>query len=179
MEKLFEFWKKYKILIIIFFIIGIIILITYRKDKHKMVYVFPHTLKVENNTNYDISRDMKIIAQEIFKYDSLNIKIFYMYVENFDPSINIKAFIIPNVVGGYTIFLKENLNLNEVKTIICHEMTHIYQYEENMLEMVGLHKYLYKGKYIDISKVHYWDRPFEKDARVATDTIKRKLNKLR
>ena len=73
--------------------------------------------------------------------------------------------------------MNRKLNLTDLFSTLSHEFIHIDQYDRGDLEIIGKYA-VWKGNTLDMTKVKYETRPFEKEAFGKQDAIKKEVKEL-
>ena len=121
-----------------------------------------------------------IILDKIFRYDSITITIVNMQVkENTIAS----GFIDKDstMLHSYIIYVNTNSvkSLNDKIYFICHELSHLRQYESGELvtlkDKTGM---IFRGDTINFESTGYSNRPYELDAIAKSIIIQKELKEL-
>lgn len=166
-------------LMFICFIVMFISLNTHNKKHNELT--FPKSIIIDNATkDKNIDMVLMILANKIFKYDSIHITVFPMFIDTLGNILYL-AYTqkFPFFNHNYVMFVNDKLPYEKMKLVLCHEMRHIYQLESKQLVETYNKKYtIYKNDTVFYDKVDYADRPFEKDAFEHQDEILKTLNTL-
>lgn len=143
-------------------------------------FEFKPSIVVENNTDKDFDKYVKIVLQEIMEMDSVKILIFKMPVEFRVESINIRGFIqkIPTGNSDYAIHVSKTLTKSEYKMLVAHELVHLQQMEEGRLIELGNGISVWEGDTLDLREVPYSVRGYEQEAALKSKEILRELDRL-
>ena len=141
---------------------------------------FPESVNIQNNTFYKIDTIAKVLANKILGYDSINVLLAYMVEErSYGPDMKVFAYVIklqhkPNT---YIIFLSKNIAEDKMTSIIAHEFAHIEQFESDSLQIIDQNKgwYLWKQKAINLSRIPYFQRDHEEEARNRSKELYKEL----
>jgi len=150
---------KYVLAIVALFLIQIIFINSCKADN-----------RIANYTDYKVEGEIEHVCK-LFSLDSVGIMIRYMSFMFDRPDYkNLTAYVIPNGNNNYTIFLKKDMDEN-IKTVITHEMIHVFQFYSMKLEWISFTEMKYNGKLINCQKVRYENRPWEREAFILTERI--------
>ncbi|MFW5847334.1 MAG: hypothetical protein ACOCVF_00245 [bacterium] len=173
--------KKHIIIIGIGIILsGLIIFAIYqhKKTKEKQViektFEFPKTISVNNTTEFKIDTMLMVVTNKMFKYDTINIDVFYITTKLISNEFIIHAHIIKHyfMPHSYILYLNKNLNRTQIHEVVMHELIHLDQYESGDLIISEDGKFfIYKGKKIKMNSVSYYNRPYEKEAFANTQRL--------
>lgn len=135
--------------------------------KERNTFEFPDTFKVEclieSPKQYDVEDLVKIIGNKILGHDKANIIIQYnnKLLDKFSTEdCKLQALLDKSLIP-HTYNLLLRTNINNLDTIICHEMKHFDQYEKGDLEIIkdnNMLSFMYKGIKYD-SSTDYFNRP--------------------
>lgn len=121
--------------------------------------------KIYNRTNYDIS----VINQSLEFMDIGNFTVYIDYMPELkhrpDVSVisdNMNGFVISVTKNTYRIFIKKGLD--NYKSVLIHELIHIYQMEKGRLKYDSEGFVYWLGKKYNPNKIRHKKRPWEKDA---------------
>lgn len=177
--------KKKTIYIIIGVILalGLIIYLISRIPKKEMdSFTFPDTIEVSNHTETEtVDTITMVILNKVMGYDQMKIDIYDMPgIFKGDGETELIAFIedVPFEEHRYKIYLKENVRLGTLLSVLPHEMVHLKQHEEGRLQVIKGLGYVWEGDSALYKEVPYDDRPYEKEAYVEGPIIKRQLTKI-
>ena len=136
-----------------------------------------------NMTKYNINNLMKVIICDVLKYDTLSVLITIMPEEMRSTEVlNYRAVMFKNqyMDNTYIIMLADNIKPSEMNEILLHEAAHIMQYQKEELIVHDFINsiYIYKGDTVDLKKISYQNREFEKDAYQIQEELHLKLNAL-
>lgn len=154
--------------------------------KERNTFEFPDTFKVEclieSPKQYDVEDLVKIIGNKILGHDKANIIIQYnnKLLDKFSTEdCKLQALLDKSLIP-HTYNLLLRTNINNLDTIICHEMKHFDQYEKGDLEIIkdnNMLSFMYKGIKYD-SSTDYFNRPWEKEAIKAQSVLWKQFKKL-
>jgi hypothetical protein len=158
------------------------IIIEAHREKNVNHFIFPDSIKIANHTAQKRADTVAmIIANRIFRFDTIKIGIVYLQREFIDGETEFIGFVQKNPFKPheYLIYLKKGLLPIPINKILSHEMIHIEQMETGDLIPIPLQpKMVYKGDTIVFADVPYDKRPFEIDAYMRETGIKKSLNQL-
>lgn len=175
--------KENKIITLIIFIIVSLILFVILLDRHREkninTYEFPSSLSVKNYTDLKRADTVSmIILNKIFKYDSINLNIYYLQKEMKNDEIEIFGYIQNDPKPyNYSIFLKRGINKYQVMKFLSHELIHLDQMERgDLITQTNNYKFaIYCGDTIKFNEVEYMKRPYEIEAHAKDNDIYKKL----
>lgn len=178
--------KKKTILIIVgvILLLGLIIFLLTKLPKREFnTFTFPSTMVAKDYTKSTMSDTITmVILNKILEYDTMKIEIFPIpsIFKKKDGDIEIIAFIspVPFEKHRYKIYLKKDVSIWQLITVLSHEMVHLKQYEDGRLQVIEGKGYVWEGDTTLYHEVEYKDRPYEKEAFVKEVKIKRQLNKM-
>lgn len=166
-------------------LIGLILYSILREEKEFKTFEFPETVEVNNqlrDSNHKIDTVSMVIINKILKYDTVHLNLFDLS----DRMTNMGDYEIqahlqqqPFKEHTYSLFLNNDISLNQAKKILSHEMVHLDQFEKGKLVQpndLNAPYIFYNDNKIYYSKVPYRKRAFEKDAHDRDDKILKKLN---
>lgn len=131
-------------------------------------------------TKYDMTTICKIILTEILgiKDIELSVSVNDSQIKIFDtPDLELRAMLLgyPQI-KKYTLILRSDVSSSDVLSIVCHEMVHLKQMYDGHLQIIGKN-FKWKGK--DYSgTMPYFDRPWEKEAKIKQSEIEKKVKQL-
>lgn len=139
----------------------------------------PKTVRVFNNTEYDVEFKTKLIINKILGHDSIFIKFDYMIEPVYINEIRVSAHVVKNPMfeNQYMVYITKNLKPYHEDIVLSHELQHIHQFEISDLEIldVFMGSYRYKEDTLMFGLLPYKDRPEEIDAYAKEDSIYNQL----
>lgn len=151
-----------------------------KKTPRKWTFGDKPVVKVLANikSKYNIETVCKIILTQIIKLQDVELQIITndRLVKKFDTKdVEMQAILDGHqLTHKYTLHLRSNL-LTDILEIICHEMVHLRQYEVGDLKLEGT-TFIWKGT--PYKNIDYWDRPWEREARLEQIEIEKQAKKL-
>ena len=128
---------------------------------------------------YDPTTVCKIILTQILDIKDITLDVYTndKLVSKFDTEdIKMSALLDGHPeCKHYSLHLRNDVPYFDLLSIICHEMIHLEQYNDNQLKLEGT-TFIWKG--IKYEGVPYWDRPWEIEARKRQYDIEKQVKKL-
>lgn len=160
------------------------IIVNKLKEKRFEYFDFPETIIVNNYTDHKrVDTLAMVILNKILKYDTAVVTIYYFPKEWNNNNYEIFGFIQKNQLDNhphqYIIFVKRGFLPISIKKFLSHELIHLDQMEKDeLIQIIGVPKVIYKGKMIDLRVVPYNERPYEQDAFARENGILKELNNI-
>lgn len=132
---------------------------------------------VHNYTSHPCDSSVLFILSDVFNYSNINLFI----IETKSPMIvgdfNVHACIIKCGVSlnTYYIYFSPNISHKRFHFILCHELVHLYQYQENNLVQISDTKMKYNGEIINLLLTPYEERLYEIDAQNETYNLYKRI----
>jgi hypothetical protein len=157
-------------------------IINIQREKRFKHFDFPQSMIVNNYTKYKRADTLAmVILNRLFKYDTVELAIYY-YPEQFNNNAyEIYGFIQKNQFKdhSYIVFMRKRTIPIPVRRFLSHEMIHLDQMEKGELDqIIGTSKMIYKGEVIDMLTVPYDERPYEQDAFARQNGVLKEVNDL-
>ena len=141
---------------------------------------FPKTLMVKNYTNNQRADTVTmIILNKVMGYDTMTVNIYKLtdMFDNGDIILNAHTVANPFEKHNYMIFMKDDLQYEEMKKTLAHELIHVKQMDDSELSIFEK-GYVWNKDSFNYKNVTYESRPYEIQAFNGMAGVKIKLDKL-
>ncbi len=122
---------------------------------------------VVNHTYYKVNPIVLFVLGDIYGFRGLTVNIFFTARPLVTDGFPVDGFTVsyefqPEV---FSIFLARGLSREDWERTIIHELAHLKQYYAKELVMKDKNTAIYRGREINLQRMHQKEWPFENDAR--------------